>query len=220
MHNNAANTTKATNMNETSEISLELLGPSTDTPPQSEIATVCKFFSRRLLFHLPADDQASCTAFYGEAPIGVYVHARVTPEGFFKTRTALGWLSPAEAIPQVVRFVEIINQRLPKGRMEIDPQSGRLWLECQTQRTRPDVPLQPSVVEQHLAYACRIFVLLWELIRTVFLGQLDEAEMAECLAATWPVVELLLPHLAKDHIPNHVRRLCALKRPRVPEAFC
>lgn len=204
-------------MNTNPEVNCPVPEQAAPAAPDAEFHAVRDFFAKRGLSCLPVDDNAGCVALYLEKPVAEYVYTALPRgRGYLETRATPAWFMPVETQPVMARFIEMINERLPKGRLELDPQTGNLWMVCRTERANPDVPLEPQVVEEHLAYTCRMFFLLWALIQGVNQGHADAEGIAEAIKVTWPALEPLVPHLAEKHFPEEALEAAYRHYPRMP----
>lgn len=192
-------------MNTNPEIPLCVPGRNGDPIHDPEFEAVCAFYEKRRCLYMTAKDKTACVGIYVEGKVGVHVFTVVHDvQGNMMTCATLTTLTPPEARPTMGRFVELINERIPGGHIAFDPKSGMLTLACHAERPNSDTPLAPSVIEQHLAYCCRIFFLLSEFILQINDGRLREAELVESVTKTWPALETLLPYLADEEFPQGV----------------
>ncbi|MDW8309401.1 MAG: hypothetical protein RMK20_08515 [Verrucomicrobiales bacterium] len=172
---------------------------------EAQLALSSFFLNRgNLCFVSENSEHASCLGFYFEPPVGAFTLSEIaTSDQTLSISATLVHLTPSPVIPVMQRFVELINHRLPRGRMQLSS-SGSLQFTCSVQPPVPGQPWDRALVVEHTAYTCRMFYLLYGLIDAIHFGALDESGLLEAINDTWPTVEMLLPHLAKDELLENV----------------
>lgn len=199
-------------MNTDPRIRLCILGRNGDTIFNPELRAVCAFYQRRHCLHMPIADESGCLGIYVESGIALYTMTILhDSRGNLLTRATLASLTPPEARSVMARFAEMMNELIPDGRFDFNSATGELALVCHVERSNPDTPLPPSVIEEHMAYCCRMFYLLSGLIEAINGGHFDEKEMVQCTKVTWLALRPLIPHLANDDVVREglVELLCA-----------
>lgn len=198
-------------MNSDPRIRRCIRGRNGDAILNPELRAICAFYQKRRCLHMPAEDESACLGIYVESPIALFTITILHDvRGNLLTRATLASLTPPEARPVMARFAEMMNERIPGGRFDFNSATGELALVCHVERSNPDTPLPPSVIEEHMAYCCRMFYLLSGLIEAINGGHFDEKEMVQCTKVTWLALRPLVPYLANDKIVQEglVQLLC------------